>query len=93
VPVDRLGQAPPASRPIDAPGAATKLKIADRLRLLGGLREHRHDHPEDDRGGHRAADALHEARADEHLLALGDAAEQGGDGEDGQAARNIAGGR
>ena len=47
----------------------------DRLGLVGGLGEHRHDHPEDHRGAERAADALEEARADQHGLGLGDAAQ------------------
>ena len=42
---------------------------ADRLRLLARLGEHRHDHPERDRRGQRAARALDEPGGDQHLLA------------------------
>jgi len=48
----------------------------DRLGLLVGPREERDDHAEDDGRGQRPADALDEARGDEHVLALGRAAEQ-----------------
>ena len=58
---------------------------ADRLRLLPRLGEHRHDHAEDHGGGQRAADALDEARADQHLLALREAAQQRGDREHARA--------
>ncbi len=56
-----------------------------RLGLLPRLREHRHDHAQDNGRGHRAADALEEPRADQHRLALREAAEHRGDDEDGQA--------
>jgi hypothetical protein len=85
VPVDRLGQDAAGQQADRRARGGDEAEDADRLGLLGGLREHRHDHPEDDRGGQRAADALHEARADEHLLALRDAAQQRRDGEDEQA--------
>ena len=54
---------PPASRPIEAPAERDEAVDADRLRLLARLGEHRHDHAEDHGRGHRAADALEEARA------------------------------
>jgi hypothetical protein len=62
----------------------------DRLRLLARLGEHREDHPEDDRGGHRAADALDEAGRDERLLAPGDAAQQRREREDAEAGHEDA---
>ena len=72
-----------------AAGGGDERVDADRLRLLARLGEHRDDHPEDHGGGHRAADALDEARADEQLLALRGAAQQRGGGEEARPARNT----
>ena len=85
VPVDRLRDHAAGEQPDRAAGGGDEAVDADRLGLLAGLGEHRDDHPEDHRGGHRAADALHEARDHEHLLALRQAADQRGGGEDDEA--------
>jgi hypothetical protein len=76
--------APPSSNPIEAPAAAIEAVDADRLRPLPWLREHRHDHAEDHRRGHRATGALDEPRHDQHDLALGEAARGRGGDEDRQ---------
>jgi hypothetical protein len=59
-------------------------------RPIEPLGEHRHDHAEDHGRGERAADPLHEAGADQHLLALRGGAGQGGGGEDGEAGKEDA---
>ena len=76
VPVDDLGDHAAEQQADRAAGGGDEAVDADRLGLLPGLREHRDDHAEDDGGGQRAADALHEARADEHRLRLRGAARQ-----------------
>ena len=85
VPVDRLGQDPAGEQPDRAAARGDERVDPDRLRLLPRLREHRDDHPEDHGRGHRAADALDEARAHEHLLALREPAQERGDREERQA--------
>ena len=85
VPVDRVGQHAAGEQADRAAGRGDEAVDPDRLRLLLRLREHRHDHPEDHGRGQRAADALREAGADQHRLALGEPAQQRGDREDGQA--------
>ena len=76
---------PPASRPIEAPAEPTKPKTPIAFACSPRLREHRHDHPEDHGGAERAADALHEARGDQHLRARCQPAQQRGEREHGQA--------
>ena len=76
VPVDGLGEHAAGEQADRAAGGGDERVDADRLGLLARLGEHRHDHPEDDGGGHRAADALHEARRDQHRLALRQAAQR-----------------
>ena len=90
VPADRLGQDAAGEQADRRARGRDEAVDADRLRLLGGLREHRHDHPEDHRGGHRPADALDEARGHQHLLALGQPARERRDGEDGEAGEEQA---
>ena len=85
VPVDRLGQRAAGEQADRAAGRRDEAVDADRLGLLARLREHRHDDAEDDGGGDRAADALHEARRDQHARALRQRAQQRGDGEEGDA--------
>ncbi len=85
VPVDRLGQDAAGEQADRAAARRDERVDADRLRLLPRLREHRDDHPEDHRRRHGAADALDEAGAHEHLLALRQAAEQRRDREQRQA--------
>ena len=85
VPVDRLGQRAAGQQPDRGAGRRDEAVDPDRLRLLARLGEHRDDHPEDHGRGERAAGALHEARRDQHLLALGQPAQQRGDGEDREA--------
>ena len=79
VPADRVGQHAAEQQADRAAGRGDEAVDAHRLRLLARLREHRHDHPEHDRRGQRAADALHEACADQHALALRHRAEHRGD--------------
>jgi hypothetical protein len=76
VPGDRLGEDAAGQQADRGARGGDERVDADRLRLLPGLREHRHDHAEDDGGGHGAADALEEARTDQQPLAGGQAAEQ-----------------
>ena len=85
VPVDRLRDDAAGEQPDGATGGGDEAVDADRLGLLARLGEHRDDHAEDHRGGQRPADALHEARDHEHLLALGQPADQRGGGEDDEA--------
>ena len=68
VPVDGLGEHAAGQQADRAAGGGDEAVDAERLGLLPRLREHRHDHAEDHGGGQRAADALHEARADQHAL-------------------------
>jgi hypothetical protein len=90
VPADRLGE-DAAGQQADRPARGGDESVhAERLRLLPRVREHRHDHAEDHGRGERAADALHEARADQHRLVLRDGAGQRGGGEDGQAGQEHA---
>ena len=70
MPVDGLRQNAADEQPDRAAGRRHEPIDADRLRLLPRLGEHRHDHAEDHGRGHRAADALDEARGHEHLLRL-----------------------
>ena len=82
VPVDRLGEHAAGQQ---ADRCRPRTRRSRRRRSPSPaprLGEHRDDHPEDDRRGHRAADALDESGRDQHLLALGDAAQQRGDVED-----------
>jgi hypothetical protein len=85
VPVDRLGEHPAGEQADRRARGRDEAVDPDRLRLLGGLREHRHDHPEDDRGAERAAGALEEAGGDEHLLGLSHAAQDRREREHDQA--------
>ena len=75
---------PPSSSPIEPPATATKVRRRSPSPARG-LREHGHDHPEDDRGSQRPAHALNETGADQHTLALGESAEQRGAGEHSEA--------
>ena len=84
VPVDGLGDDAAQQEADRCTGRGDEAVDADRPRPLPGLREHRHDHPQDHRGGQRAADPLHEPRRHQELLALGQAAEEGGADEDRQ---------
>ena len=81
VPVDRLGEDPTRQQPDRTAGDGDERVDADRLRLIPGLREHGHDHPQDHRGRQGAPDALDEARPDQHALALGHRAQQRRAGE------------
>ena len=85
VPVDRFRQHAAGEQADRAAGRRDERVHADRLGLRPRLGEHRDDHAEDDGRRHRAADALDEARADEHLLALRAAAQQRRDREQRQA--------
>ena len=71
--------APPASRPIEPPPADDEGVHAHRLGLLGALGELGDDDREDHARGDRAADALEQARADQHRLAVGQPAQHRGD--------------
>ena len=85
VPAQELGQ--------DAAGEETDGAAADgdehvgahRLAALEGARELGDDDGDDHRGGERAADALDEAGRDEHGLAVGRSAGDGGEHEQGHA--------
>ena len=82
VPVDGLGEHAAGKQADRAARRGECERVdADRLRLLPGLREYRHDHAEDDGRGHRAADALYEPRRDQPHLALRQAAQRRGAGE------------
>ena len=85
VPRDGLGQHAAGEQADRGARGGDERVDADRLRLLPGLREHRHDHAEDHGRGHRAADALQEAGADQQALARGQAAEQRGEREEREA--------
>ena len=76
VPVDEVGQHAAGEQADRAARGGDEAVDADRLRLVTRLGEHGHDHPEHDGGGQRAARALDEARADQHLLALRRRAQQ-----------------
>jgi hypothetical protein len=78
VPVDRLGEDAAGKQPDRGPGGGDEAVHADRPRLLPRLREHRHDHAQDDGGRHRSPDALDEPRPDQKPLALSQPAEQRG---------------
>ncbi len=84
VPADRLCERAAHEQADRAAGHGDERVHADRLRLLPRLGEHRHDHPEDHGRGQRAADALHEASADQHPLALRQGAQQRRRGEHGE---------
>jgi hypothetical protein len=90
VPVDRLGEDAAQQQPDRRARRGDEAVDADRLRLLARLLEHRHDHAQDHGGRHGAADALDEARADQHRLALGQAADHRRDGEDREAEQEDA---
>jgi hypothetical protein len=85
VPVDALREHAARQQADRGAGGCHEAVDADRLRLLPRLREHRHDHAEDHGRRHRAADALDEARADQHLLVLREPAQQRRGGEHRQA--------
>jgi hypothetical protein len=85
VPAQRLRQHAAEQEPDRCAGGGDEAVDADRPRLFPRLREHRHDHAQDHRGGGRAADALQEAGADQHLLGLREPAERRGGGEEGEA--------
>jgi hypothetical protein len=85
VPVDRLRENAAGEQADRAAAGSDECVDPDRLGLLPRLREHRDDHPQDHGRRHRAAHALHEARTHEHLLALGEPAEERGGGEERQA--------
>ena len=93
VPVDGLGEHAAGEQADRRAGRRHERVDADRLRLLPRLGEHRDDHPEDHGRRHRAADALDEAGRDQHLLALGEAAQQRGDGEDAEPGEEDAAAR
>jgi hypothetical protein len=78
VPVDRLGQDAAGQQADRAARGGDEAEHADGLGLLGGLREHPHDHRQHDGRAEGAAGALHEAGSDQHALGLGDRAEQRG---------------
>ena len=82
VPADHLRDHAAEQEANRSTGRGDERVDADRLRLFGGLGEHRHDHSEDDRGGHRSADSLQEASPDQHALALRGTAEDRGRNED-----------
>ncbi len=82
VPVDGLGQHAARQQADRAAGRGDERVDAEGLRLLLRLLEHRHDHPQDHRRGEGTADALDEPRADQDLLALGEAAHERGGEED-----------
>ena len=74
VPVERVRE-DAAEKDADRPAArGDEAEDAHRLRALGRLGEEGHRQRERDGGDDRAADALHGARADEHLLRGGEAA-------------------
>jgi hypothetical protein len=87
VPVDALGEDAPGEQPDRGAGRGDEAVHANRLGLLPGLGEHRHDDAEDHTRGQRAAHALDEARSDQHLLALREAADQRRPREHGQTAK------
>jgi hypothetical protein len=76
VPVDRLCEHPAKQQPDRAAGNGDERVDPDRLGLLPGVREHRHDHPQDYRRRQRSAHTLDEARSDQQALALGERTEQ-----------------
>ena len=76
---------PPKRTPAAAPDAADGAPDAERLVALRALREGRRDDRERRRGDDRGADALDGARDDQHGVALGQAAEQRREREDGDA--------
>jgi hypothetical protein len=90
VPVDALGEEAAEQQADRRARRGDEAVDADRLRLLARLGEHRHDHSEDHCRGERSAGALDEARGDQHTLALGQAAEQRGGREDGEAGQEDA---
>ena len=90
MPADRLRQRAAGQQADRGARGGHEAVDADRLALLLGLGEHRHDHAEDHGGGQRAADALHEAGADEQLLVRGQAAGQRGRGEEREAGEEDA---
>jgi len=85
VPVDELCEDTACEEADRAAARSNERVDAERLRSLARLGEHRHDDPEDDRGGHGPSGSLDESRGDQELLALREAAKRGGRGEDRQA--------
>ena len=65
VPVDRLRDHAAGQQPDRCAGRGDEAEDADRPCLLRGLGEHRHDHAEDHRRGHRAARSLNEPGDDQ----------------------------
>jgi hypothetical protein len=83
--VDALGEDAARQQPDRAAGGGHEPVDPNRLGLLPGLGEHRHDHAEDHGRGHRPADPLHEPGDDQQALALRHPAEQRRDREHGEA--------
>lgn len=81
MPVECLGQEAAGEKPDRRARCRDEAVDADRACPLARLVEHRHDHAEDDRRGHGASDALYEPYRDQHLLADGQTAQQGGSRE------------
>ena len=76
VPADGLGQDAPGQEADRRARGGHETVDADGPGLIPRLREHGHDHAQDDRRAHRAADALYEPSRDQHLGAPRQAAQQ-----------------
>jgi len=85
VPAHGLRDQPAGQQANRGPGRGDEAEHSERLRLLVRLREQGDDHGQDHRRADCAADALHEARGDQHRLAEGESAEKGGPNEDGES--------
>jgi hypothetical protein len=85
MPVEGFGQDAAGEKADRRAGRGHEAVEADRPGPFAWLGEHRHDHPEDDGRGHRAAQALDEPGSDQRLAAGADPARQGGEREDRQA--------
>ena len=68
MPVEHVGEDAAEEDADRSAARGDEAEDAHRLRALGGLREERHRQRERDGGDDRAADSLHRACADEHLL-------------------------
>ena len=76
VPANRLGEQAASEESHRCASRGDEGEDAHRTGPIGGLRKHRHDHPEDDGRAHGAADALEKPRADQHRLAERQPAQQ-----------------
>jgi len=85
VPVEGLRQEAARQQTDRTAGGGHETEDADRPRSFTWLGEQRHDHAQDQRRCQRAADALHEPRGDQQLLARGQATQQRRDAEHHQA--------